>query len=132
MDQFGVKKPSLRRIARTPVIPELTVLGAAGDGPEDVYWQGARLHGLVGEEFSAYGVAKEAGGIAVMDVPAGSVASQMGLLAGDLIQGINGRAVSNLIQFFDSLPQAHDAPLQLRLVRHQQVKVIDLPPRPPK
>ena len=48
MDQFGVKKPSLRRIARTPVIPELNVLCAAGDGPEDVYWQGARLHGLVG------------------------------------------------------------------------------------
>ena len=93
---------------------------------------GGSLAWFGGEEFSAYGVAKEAGGIAVMDVPAGSVAYQMELLAGDLIQGVNGRVVSNLIQFFDSLPQAHDAPLQLRLVRHQQVKVIELPPRPPK
>jgi hypothetical protein len=132
MDQFGVKKPSLRRIARTPVIPKLNVLGATGDGSQDVYWQGARLHGLAGEEFSAFGVTKEAGGVAVMDVPAGSVADRMGLLAGDLIQGVNGQSVSNLIQFFESLPQAHDAQLQLRLVRHQQVKVIELPPRPPE
>lgn len=130
MDQFGVKKPSLRRIARTPVIPELNVLGATADGPQDEYWQGARLHGLVGEEFSAFGVTQEEGGVAVMDVPAGTVAYRLGLLAGDLIQGVNGQPVANLAQFFESLPPDHDGPLQLRLVRHQQIKVIKLPPRP--
>ncbi len=132
MDQFGVKKPSLRRIARTPVMPELNVLGATADGPQDEYWQGARLHGLVGEEFSAFGVTQEAGGVAVMTVPAGSVASQLGLREGDLIQGVNGREVSNLTQFLKALPPAHEAPLQLRLVRDQQVKVINLPPRLPE
>ena len=75
-------------------------------------------------------MAKEEGGIAVMEVPAGAMANQMGLLAGDLIQGVNGQAVSNLVQFFEALPQSNEAPLQLRLVRHQDTTIIELPPRP--
>ena len=89
------------------------------------------VHGLGGEEFSAFGVTKEAGGVAVMEVPADSVASRMGLLAGDLIQGLNGRGVSNLAEFLAALPPTKtDAPLHLQLVRDQPVKVIEIPPRP--
>ncbi|HQX85968.1 MAG TPA: hypothetical protein PKV23_10800, partial [Aestuariivirga sp.] len=38
------------------------------------YWLGALLHGLEGEEFSAFGTAKEDGGVHLVEVPAGSAA----------------------------------------------------------
>lgn len=126
MDQFGVKKPALRRIARTPIIPELVVLGAATDATADVLWRGVRLHGLAGEEFSAYGVSKESGGVAIMDAPVGSVAVSMGLLAGDLIQGVNGQRVADVAGFLAALPDIGQGPLELQLVRDQRVKVIKL------
>ena len=37
--------------------------------PAELFWLGAKLHELKGEEFSAYGTRKEDGGVALNEVP---------------------------------------------------------------
>ncbi|MDQ8183473.1 right-handed parallel beta-helix repeat-containing protein [Pelagicoccus sp. SDUM812005] len=125
MDQFGVKKPSLKAIARTPDIPPLNMVSVE-DGEEavDAFWQGGRIHSLDGEEFSAYGVSKEDGGIAILDAPAGSGLATNGLVAGDLIQKVNGHPVSTLPDFFAALDRLGDGSLELLVIRNQQAKVV--------
>ena len=104
MDQFGVKKPKLKAIARTPEIPSLEKAKprskeirqpTAGVTPLQMVWLGATLRDLKGDEFSAFGVSKEAGGVAVAEVPKASVADKAGLKKGDLIQSINAAQVTN-------------------------------------
>ena len=125
MDQFGVKKPSLKAIARTPEIPELdnTIDPTRSQPPSEVVqrwaWEGAVLQDLKGEEFSAYGASKEAGGVAVVRVAKGSAAEKAGMRAGDLIQGIGGQSVSNAKAFFQGLKKSADNP-------NQSVKVMAL------
>ena len=134
MDQFGVKKPSLRAIARTPVIPKLRESGSAvkktkktakrrgaAAASKQKVWLGATLKDLSGESFSAYGVSREAGGIALDRVPKGSAAARAGLQIGDLIQGVNGKPVSNTSQLFKALSGIESGSLNLNVVRNQQV-----------
>ena len=90
MDQCGVQKPELKKIARPPRLPGgADDVPAAGTPAETVvlhYWQQARVKDLAGEEYSAFGVSKEAGGVVVQASPAGSAAARDGFRAGDLIQ----------------------------------------------
>lgn len=130
MDQFGVKKPALKAIAKTPEIPAL-------DGPSDSrknrrstksmgstlkkIWLGATVKNLTGEEFSAFGVSKEAGGVALALVPKNSEASRSGLKIGDVIQGIDANRVSNTDQFFGAMSNLDADTVNLKVVRNQQV-----------
>jgi hypothetical protein len=128
MDQFGVKKTALRALAHTPVIPTLRFdpRAAAPDVPSAQSWLGATLRNLQGEDFSAFGVAREDGGVQLVDVPAGSAAAQAGLRPNDLIQTINDRKVTHIAGLFTALAALSDAPLDLRVVRSQQVLSVRL------
>ena len=120
MDQFGVKKPSLKAIAKTPVIPALDIGNKGAVTPAmqtaagDVFWLGAKLHDLEGEEFSAYGTRKEDGGVTLLEVPRTSEAARCGLKENDLIQAVNGRQVTNSGQLFTALAKVGQAALRLR------------------
>ena len=126
MDQFGVKKASLKAIAKTPEIPSLEkgefdnrgrrVKTAIAVGPMKKVWMGATLEDLKGEAFSAFGVSKEEGGVALMNAPEGT-----GLKVGDLIQGINGTEVKNTNGLFNTLAKTRSTPLTVKVVRNQQV-----------
>jgi hypothetical protein len=134
MDQFGVKKPSLKAIAKTPAIPALETR-PAGAAPAAMpaaprYWLGATLHGLTGEEFSAFGVSKEAGGVQLVTVPAASAAARAGLQANDLIQQLNGTQISGTGPLFAALAKLGDAPLEVTLVRNQQPRTLRLTAAP--
>jgi hypothetical protein len=129
MDQFGVKKPSLKRIAETPVIPKLNVLSKLdkprADSPKpptDVptYWLGVKVQSLKGEEFSAFGVTKEEGGVALSQVSQTSDAAKAGLLEGDLIQSINGIHVKSVADLLRAYGKAGDAAPMLNVIRNQQ------------
>lgn len=109
MDQFGVKKPKLKAIARTPEIPSLETAKTRSKGQRrspvhatqlQMVWLGATLRDLKGDEFSAFGVSKEAGGVAVAQVPKATVADKAGLQKGDLIQSINEKKVANTADLF--------------------------------
>lgn len=128
MVQFGVKKPSLKARAKTPVIPPLRGGGGAlsEDATKRPYWLGVPLHSLRGEEFSAFGVSKDDGGVLLVKVPAGSPAAKGGLKDNDLVQGVNGQRVSHTEHLFAALLKAGAAPLKLRIIRNQQPQEVML------
>jgi hypothetical protein len=122
MDQFGVKKPSLKALAKTPVIPALLAddqqVADVAEAPR--YWLGARLHSLEGEEFSAFGTRKEDGGVHLVAVPEGSAAKRAGLQKDDLIQELNGNKIRNVNDLLAALTKIVNAPLQVKLIRFQK------------
>jgi membrane-associated protease RseP (regulator of RpoE activity) len=131
MDQFGVKKPALKAIARTPEIPSLEgskTPEAVTAPPMKLVWLGATLKDLKGEDFSAFGVSKEAGGVALVDVPKASAAENAGLKVGDLIQGVGRSTVSNGEQLFRVLSGITSDSLKLKVVRNQ--KTVELSATP--
>ncbi|MBU2939188.1 right-handed parallel beta-helix repeat-containing protein [Lacinutrix sp. C3R15] len=125
MDQFGVKKPALKAITRTPIIPVLGVSEdlknkrAAKKGAKQT-WLGATVSGLSGMEFSAYGVSKEDGGIALTKVPKNSKAAKTGLLEGDLILAVNNQKTVTLKQFFRCIKKNRASEVTLKVVREQK------------
>ncbi len=94
MDRFGVQKPSLQAIARTPQIPPLQPQMAAGPPAERrPLWRGATLRNLAGDEYSAFGVGRDAVGVLVAVVPPDSEAARLGLRPNDFIESVNGQPV---------------------------------------
>jgi hypothetical protein len=133
MDQFGVKKPSLKAIAKTPVIPELKMRNAEQDTAPSalrLFRLGAPLHSLQGEESSAFGVAKDDGGVQLVRVPKDSPAAKAGFQDNDLMQSLNGRKVSNTEQLFAVLLKVVSQPLKVRIIRNQKPMEMSLPPVP--
>ncbi|WPJ97287.1 site-2 protease family protein [Coraliomargarita algicola] len=125
MDQFGVKKPSLKAIARTPSFgPKPSKAKPTPDKaavvPQAQVWQGATLHSLQGEEFSAYGVTKSDGGVALKRIVPGSVMAQAGFKTGDLIQRIDGQKVSTTTDLFKILASKPAESYEMTVVRNQQ------------
>ena len=119
MDQFGVTKPALMAIARTPSFATASALVAPDSGVAIIWW-GARIRNLATiEEASSVGVGLAAGGVLVMEVPAGSIAAQAGLRPGDLVVGWMGAPVKST----DDLGRASSTPpagvAKLKIYRDQ-------------
>ncbi|RME89742.1 MAG: PDZ domain-containing protein, partial [Verrucomicrobia bacterium] len=121
MDQFGVTSPRLRRLARTPELPQ------AGEGQEQasnrdarvVAWLGARLKNVIGlGEVSAAGLPDEIG-VSIVEVPPGSPAAAAGLRAGDVILECAGRPAHELGQFLRAWRRASGT-VSLRIWRDQK------------
>lgn len=128
MDQFGVKKPSLRAIARTPIIPDLQLKNSAeqAEAAGLPIWREAALRGLQGEAFSAFGVSKEDGGIQIIPLKSRALAIRQGLQADDLIQQVNGQKVRTPESMLQAVEDAGSNPIRLGLVRNQQFIEITL------
>ena len=108
MDQFGVMKPSLKAIAKTPEIPAITIQidekNVTVSKPE-YSWMNAQLKEPVGDELSAFGVSFDSGGVALTTVPENFVLSKLGFRSGDLIQEINECKIKNiqsLVEYMDT------------------------------
>lgn len=125
MDQFGVKKPSLRQIARTPVRPEVTIQAVSGQDSaasqgETTEWSGATLTEPQGEALSAYGASFEAGGVAVLRLKADSpLAGEGGLQRGDLIQEVGNQKIATLDDLKRTLKSAKGDVLEVSILRSQ-------------
>lgn len=133
MDRFGVKKPSLKAIAKTPGIPSLVKSDQgqpaenAGNQPT-AFWMGSRLHALEGDEFSAFGVARDTGGVQLAEVPAKSSADLAGLKANDLVIRLNDQQTPDLPAFFAALFKAGGKELRLEIIREQKAANITIRP----
>jgi hypothetical protein len=123
MDQFGVKKPSLRKVARTPVIPPLLQTSRTEMADELAKlpsWLGMALRGLVGEEFSAFGVSREEGGVQLLQLRRNSPAANNGFQADDLVQKINGQRVRTPEELLAEVGKAGSGPIRVQIIRNQQ------------
>jgi len=131
MDQFGVKKPSLKAIARTPIIPQFRGHMLKQKNTEkpriSMQWLGARLQNIEAQEFSAYGVSQEKGGVAVSEVQVKGIAATSGLQKRDVIQSINQLPVKNISELKQVLSQLNNQPLSLTIIRHQKPQSLTLP-----
>jgi hypothetical protein len=129
MDEFGVQSPRLRAVARVPKIPTVKITAEKVNSPAAnvLEWRGAAVRDLQGSEFSAVGVAADAGGAFVIAVPPTSPAHASGLRKGDLIQQVNGRAVRTSRQFLEATSSvARDAKITLTVVRNQKAVTVEM------
>ncbi len=123
-DDFGVRSPRLRAIARKPEILSVKLAVSVASVGADVaraVWLGATVRPLVGVEYSAVGVAANARGLIVVEAAPHSTAFQAGLRPGDFIERVNDRAIREL----KDLPVGTDAEvsgirLKLEVVRSGQ------------
>ncbi len=134
MDRFGVQKAPLKSVARVPDFPvpgsEKRPLSRRPSTPKPPpkpklakIWQGAEVRDLEGEEFSAFGVSKDAGGAVVVTVLPGTAAAGVGLQAGDLVQSINGKPVKTTVDLVRRQQQASGGKcLPLGIVRGQKAQ----------
>ncbi len=117
MDQFGVRKPELKAIARTPELPKIQS-GKPATSRRAHYWQGLKVKDLEGEEYSAFGVSKESGGVQVL----GGTTS--GIETGDLVQTVDGKPVKTFADLMRRQNEASGKPLEVGIVRKQHPKTV--------
>jgi hypothetical protein len=124
MDQFGVQKPELKAIARTPEIPKLrnpnrpARKAAPAKSPASLWQAQVRSISGLGDR-SAYGLPDESG-VLVLSVPAGSPAAKAGLQKDDVILAGNGQPVRTVKDLQDLRDQAAGKKLTLSVIRKQQ------------
>ena len=133
MDRFGVQKPALKAIAKTPVMPnpvikpDLTPAAAPAAGPAATVWLGATLGEPKGETLSAYGVAFDSGGVAIEKIQRNSpLGGAGGLREGDLIQGLNGGKITSIADLKRVVGGIKDGKLALRVIRSQKEETVEL------
>ena len=106
MNQFGVIKPSLKAIAKSPEIPVVKISSAGIPGQKRTFtWMGIVLKEPEGDEMSAFGVGFDAGGVAFASVPENSEAAKMGFRTGDLIQEIDGIKIKRILDIINYIEQ---------------------------
>lgn len=119
MNQFGVTSPRLKAIALTPDIPELNLNLTKQRAAAIIQWMGAKVKELEGEEYSAFGVSKENGGVQLMEVPEHSIAGKNQLQAGDLIEGINGKQIRTASELVKATETANQTSFLIKIIRNQ-------------
>jgi membrane-associated protease RseP (regulator of RpoE activity) len=129
MDQFGVRKPELKAMARTPQLPELksTVPASITRAADPVTWLRAHVRNITSEgEMSAFGLPGVTG-VLVLEVPAESTLAKAGLRKNDVILSLNGAKTSDTATL---LRQAAEPPagkaLKLGVSRDQKEVVVEV------
>jgi len=138
MDRFGVTKPELRRIARTPPLPgtlEAAQISSGGWGreqklPRSATWLGATLREIADHgEQSALGLG-DRHGVLIADAPADTPAARLGLQPNDVIRAVGDQPINTLRDFAAAMPNtpAPDTPTKLTLWRNQAETTLTLNP----
>ena len=131
MDEFGVQKPELKALARTPQLPEPQHPAAvtAARAADPVTWLGARLRNITDEgDRSAFGLPGVAG-VLVLDVPTESPLAQAGLRKNDVILSVNGGKTADTAALLRQVSAAAPGTsLKLGVARDQREFVVQLAP----
>lgn len=129
MNQFGVSKPALKVIAKTPETGIVTIGTIESKSPvkKRYKWENALLDEPSGDELSAYGADYADGGVALIDVPQNSFAALSGLMKGDLIQMINKSKIRNIKDLSDYIKSHNTRKVtELKILRNQSVKILKI------
>jgi len=126
MDQFGVTKPALKAVARTPSFEASKPKASKRDRTPKT-WLTARVRNLVGQgEMSVYGT-PGATGVLVLDVPAGSALAAAGLQKDDVIFFLNGKPtdeIGQLLRLSAGLKPGED--VKIGILRTQKALTLNL------
>lgn len=125
MTDFGVKSEKLKKLARTPDIPEI-VLQIQDEVSAEYTWLGAVLKEVKGEELSAYGAKFSQASMALDRVPAESEAYKLGLRSGDLLLSFGGKEISTAASFKQLLEEYAGKSGELLVMRNQKEMVVTL------
>lgn len=125
MTDFGVKSEKLKKLARTPDIPEI-VLQIQDEVSAEYIWLGAVLKEVKGEELSAYGAKFSQASMALDRVPAESEAYKLGLRSGDLLLSFGGKEISTAASFKQLLEEYAGKSGELLVMRNQKEMVVKL------
>jgi hypothetical protein len=94
MNEFGVQKPSLRKLAMQPVIPVLRTDDGPAANPTVFSWKGGSCRNVSGlGDRSVFGLPDETG---VVVLSGGKDSAGWGLMKGDVIRSIDGRPVKDV------------------------------------
>jgi hypothetical protein len=127
MDQFGVQKPELKAIARTPEIPkvERTVRKSRVVKRVNYAWQ-ALIRDISGlGDRSAYGLPDESG-VLLLDVPVASPVAKAGLQKNDVIIACNGQPVRTASDLQKLRDKAAGQKLTLLIIRKQNKVTVEV------
>lgn len=125
MTDFGVKSEKLKKLARTPDIPEI-VLQIQDEVSAEYTWLGAVLKEVKGEELSAYGAKFSQASMALDRVPTESEAYKLGLRSGDLLLSLGGKEISTAASFKQLLEEYAGKSGELLVMRNQKEMVVKL------
>jgi len=124
MDQFGVTSEKLRKIAKTPEIPQFTVSSKSTTGM--VYeWLGGSAKNIetLGEQ-SANGLSSMSG-ILIMRVPENSTLANFGFVKSDVIVAVNREEVKNFEQLQNLIERKNEKKsFAVSFMRDQQIQNI--------
>jgi len=129
MDQFGVQKPSLRAIARTPVLPGPAPSSSAPTARDTTphNWLGARVRNIADEgEMSAFGLPGVTG-VLVLTVPATPGLTTAGLKPGDVIISLDGTLVGDVAGLLQKTPTLSPGQgVRVGIFRNQKQELVSL------
>ena len=122
MDSFGVKKPELRALAKTPEIPDLLLRSTDGSSKTiTMDWLGGHLKNMETlAERSASGLSKTAG-VMIIDIKPNSILDNSELQTGDVIIGGEGKETNSILDLKEVI-QEHTwkGVLDLKVFRNQK------------
>jgi len=128
MDSFGVQNPGLKKIAKTPKIPELIFYSTSSlNDKETINWLGADIKNIeTMEERSASGLSDNAG-VIVFEIENNSIASRSGLKKEDVIILAEGNKVNNIQDLFRVYQENNwTGKLNLVVIRNQTEEKITI------
>ena len=130
MDQFGVQKPALKKLAKTPEIPKLVFPSGSAHAIKTTEWLGANLKNIetIGER-SAAGL-NETSGVLITSINKRSLAERGGLHEGDVIIQCEEKKIKNITGLLSAVQGNNwKGVLNIKVIRNQVDKDISVKTR---
>ena len=127
-DQFGVQKPALKALARTPQLPTQNPAAPVSTARDaaPIKWLGASMRNIRDEgEMSAFGLPGVTG-VFVLEVPEDTDLAKAGLRKEDVIVSVNGETIPDTAALLKQAPASSitkigvsrdQKPLTIRLIQ---------------
>ena len=126
MDQFGVRRDALRKIAKQVSYPVLLNAALEKD-TQEMTWLGIKIRNVQGlGDRSAFGLQEEKG-VVIVNVPANSILAKSGLQSNDVIINANKEKTDNVVRL-EAIRQQINwmGQMDVEIVRNQQSLTLKL------
>lgn len=126
MNQFGVRKASLKKRARTPKLPQIgAMLSSSSRSAQLVNWGRCKVKNIVGlGEVSASGLPSESG-VIIETIPWGSWQNEQGFEVSDVLIELNGEQVDSVDDLLTHYNEIHEGEsFEVTIFRAQQRMVL--------